>query len=217
MQNNGLNAKDVSLQIAKSLLKVKAIKLNPNKPFTWASGWKSPIYCDNRLTLSYPQIRTYIRQEFVKKIQEEIGDIDLIVGVATGGIAQGALVAQEMGLPFAYVRSEHKQHGMTNLVEGVVESGQRVVIIEDLISTGGSSLKAVEALQEKQCIVKGMIAIFSYDFDIAIERFKEAKCKMFSLSNYNDLIEQAIADEFVMEKDIESLKKWRKDPANWGK
>jgi orotate phosphoribosyltransferase len=217
MQNNGLNANDVALQIAKSLLKVKAIKLNPNKPFTWASGWKSPIYCDNRLTLSYPQIRTYIRQEFVKKIQEEIGDIDLIVGVATGGIAQGALVAQEMGLPFAYVRSEHKQHGMTNLVEGVVESGQRVVIIEDLISTGQSSLKAVEALREKQCIVKGMIAIFSYDFDIAIERFKEAKCKMFSLSNYNDLIEQAIADEFIMEKDIESLKKWRKDPANWGK
>lgn len=217
MQNNGLNANDVALQIAKSLLKVKAIKLNPNNPYTWASGWKSPIYCDNRLTLSYPQIRTYIRQEFVKKIQEEIGDIDLIVGVATGGIAQGALVAQEMGLPFAYVRSEHKQHGMANLVEGVVESGQRVVIIEDLISTGGSSLKAVEALREKQCIVKGMIAIFSYDFDIAIERFKEAKCKLFSLSNYNDLIEQAIADEFIMEKDIESLKKWRKDPANWGK
>lgn len=217
MQNNGLNANDVALQIAKSLLKVKAIKLNPNNPYTWASGWKSPIYCDNRLTLSYPQIRTYIRQEFVKKIQEEIGDIDLIVGVATGGIAQGALVAQEMGLPFAYVRSEHKQHGMANLVEGVVESGQRVVIIEDLISTGGSSLRAVEALREKQCIVKGMIAIFSYDFDIAIERFKEAKCKLFSLSNYNDLIEQAIADEFIMEKDIESLKKWRKDPANWGK
>ncbi|MBN1650390.1 MAG: orotate phosphoribosyltransferase [Bacteroidales bacterium] len=207
----------MALQVAKLLLKVKAVKLQPNNPFTWASGWKSPIYCDNRLTLSYPQIRTYIRQEFVKLIQEEIGDVDLIVGVATGGIAQGALVAQDMGLPFAYVRSSEKAHGMTNLVEGVVESGQRVVIIEDLISTGGSSLKAVEAIRALNCEVKGLVAIFSYDFDIAKENFKKAKCKMLTLSDYNALTEQAFADEFILEKDLESLKKWRKDPENWGK
>jgi len=217
MQNNATNENEVSLQIAKLLLKVKAIKIQPNSPFTWASGWKSPIYCDNRITLSYPQIRTYIRQEFVKKIQDEFGDVDLIAGVATGGIAHGALIAQEMGLPFAYVRSEQKAHGTSNQVEGVVESGQRVIVIEDLISTGGSSLKAVEALRALNCDVKALIAIFSYDFEIAKNSFDEAKCKMISLSNYNDLIEQAIADEFIQEKDLESLKQWRKDPANWGK
>lgn len=217
MQSEEKNTNEIALQVAKLLLKVKAIKLQPNKPFTWASGWKSPIYCDNRLTLSYPQIRTYIRQEFVKLIQEEIGDVDLIVGVATGGIAQGALVAQEMGLPFAYVRSAEKAHGMTNLVEGVVESGQRVVIVEDLISTGGSSLKAVEAMRALNCDVKGLVAIFSYDFDIAKENFKAAKCKMLTLSNYNALIDQAFAEEFILEKDLDSLKKWRKDPAKWGK
>lgn len=217
MQAEDKNTNEIALQVAKLLLKVKAVKLQPNNPFTWASGWKSPIYCDNRLTLSYPQIRTYIRQEFVKLIQEEIGDVDLIVGVATGGIAQGALVAQDMGLPFAYVRSSEKAHGMTNLVEGVVESGQRVVIIEDLISTGGSSLKAVEAIRALNCEVKGLVAIFSYDFDIAKENFKKAKCKMLTLSDYNALTEQAFADEFILEKDLESLKKWRKDPENWGK
>lgn len=217
MQNDVNTTNEVALQVAKLLLKVKAIKLQPNAPFTWASGWKSPIYCDNRLTLSYPQIRTYIRQEFVKLIQQEFGDIDLIVGVATGGIAQGALVAQEMGLPFAYVRSTAKEHGMTNLVEGIVESGQRVVVIEDLISTGGSSLKAVEALRALDCDVKGLVAIFSYDFDVANENFKAAKCNMFTLSNYSALTEQAFADEFIQEKDFELLKKWRKDPAKWGK
>lgn len=217
MQSEEKNTNEIALQVAKLLLKVKAIKLQPNKPFTWASGWKSPIYCDNRLTLSYPQIRTYIRQEFVKLIQEELGDVDLIVGVATGGIAQGALVAQEMGLPFAYVRSAEKAHGMTNLVEGVVESGQRVVIVEDLISTGGSSLKAVEAIRALNCDVKGLVAIFSYEFDIARENFKAAKCKMLTLSNYNALIDQAFAEEFILEKDLDSLKKWRKDPAKWGK
>ncbi|MCD6091055.1 MAG: orotate phosphoribosyltransferase [Bacteroidales bacterium] len=217
MQNDVNTTNEVALQVAKLLLKVKAIKLQPNAPYTWASGWKSPIYCDNRLTLSYPQIRTYIRQEFVKLIQQEFGDIDLIVGVATGGIAQGALVAQEMGLPFAYVRSTAKEHGMTNLVEGIVESGQRVVVIEDLISTGGSSLKAVEALRALDCDVKGLVAIFSYDFDVANENFKAAKCNMFTLSNYSALTEQAFADEFIQEKDFELLKKWRKDPAKWGK
>lgn len=212
MQAEEKNTNEIALQVAKLLLKVKAVKLQPNNPFTWASGWKSPIYCDNRLTLSYPQIRTYIRQEFVKLIQEEIGDVDLIVGVATGGIAQGALVAQDMGLPFAYVRSSEKAHGMTNLVEGVVESGQRVVIIEDLISTGGSSLKAVEAIRALNCEVKGLVAIFSYDFDLAKENFKKAKCKMLTLSNYNALTEQAFADEFILEKDLESLKNGEKTP-----
>ncbi|MDA3906063.1 MAG: orotate phosphoribosyltransferase [Bacteroidales bacterium] len=217
MQNDANNSNETALQIAKLLLKVKAVKLRPNDPFTWASGWKSPIYCDNRLTLSYPQIRTFIRQEFVRKIQEEFGDVDLIAGVATGGIALGALVAQEMGLPFAYVRSSEKAHGMTNLVEGVVESGQRIVVIEDLISTGGSSLKAVEALRTLNCDVKGLVAIFTYDFEIAKESFKAAKCKMFALSNYNELIVQALADEFIQEKDIESLKQWRNNPAKWKK
>jgi orotate phosphoribosyltransferase len=217
MQNEIINANEVALQVAKLLLKIKAVKLNPKDPFTWASGWKSPIYCDNRLTLSYPQIRTYIRQEFVKIIQDEFGDIDLIVGVATGGIALGALVAQELGLPFAYVRSSQKAHGLTNQVEGVVESGQRTVVIEDLISTGGSSLKAVEALRELGCDVKGLVAIFSYDFKIAKDSFEAAKCNMFTLSNYQALTEQALADEFIQEKDLESLKQWRVDPAKWKK
>lgn len=217
MQNIVNNANEVALQIANLLLKVKAIKLQPNDPFTWASGWKSPIYCDNRLTLSYPPIRTYIRQEFVRIIQNEFGDVDLIAGVATGGIAMGALVAQELGLPFAYVRTSQKTHGMTNQVEGVVESGQRVVVIEDLISTGGSSLAAVEALRELNCDVKGLVAIFSYDFELAVERFTAAKCKLLTLSNYHALMEQAIADEFIQKKDLESLNKWRTDPSNWGK
>ena len=217
MQSNADNTNEVALQIARLLLKIRAVKLQPKNPFTWASGWKSPIYCDNRLTLSYPSVRTYIRQEFVKVIEEEFGDVDLIAGVATGGIALGVLVAQEMGLPFAYVRSSQKAHGLTNQVEGVVESGQRVVVIEDLISTGGSSLKAVEALRELDCDVKGLLAIFSYDFEIAKENFKKAKCPMFTLSDYNALTEQALADEFIQEKDLEPLKQWRVNPSKWGK
>lgn len=217
MQNDTNDTKEVALQIAKLLLKIRAVKLQPNEPFTWASGWKSPIYCDNRLTLSYPQIRTYIRHEFVKVIEENFGDVDLIAGVATGGIALGVLVAQELGLPFAYVRSSQKAHGMTNQVEGVVESGQRVVVIEDLISTGGSSLKAVEALRDLNCDVKGLVAIFSYDFDKAKEAFEKAECEMFTLSNYHALIEQALADEFIQENDLEPLHKWREDPSKWGK
>ncbi|NOR86810.1 MAG: orotate phosphoribosyltransferase [Bacteroidales bacterium] len=208
---------EVAENIAKSLLQVKAVKLSPDKPFSWASGWKSPIYCDNRLTLSYPQIRTYIRQQFVKKINDEIGHIDLVVGVATGGIAIGALVAQEMGLPFAYVRSSQKEHGLINQVEGVVESGQRVVVIEDLISTGGSSLKAVEALREKGCNVKAIIAIFNYGFDIAVKRFEEAKCRMLNLSDYDSLIEFAMNSDYIKKTDYAKLKKWREDPANWKK
>jgi orotate phosphoribosyltransferase len=213
-----MKEKDESaLKIAEFLLQVKAIKLQPLKPYTWASGWKSPIYCDNRVTLSYPSVRTFIRQEFVNAILEKFGKPDVIAGVATGGIAQGALVAQEMGLPFVYVRSEAKKHGLTNMIEGIVEKGQSVVVIEDLISTGGSSLKAVEALREAGCDVKGMAAIFTYGFDTAINNFKKAKCELVTLSNYDTMIEQALQSNYVTEKDLQSLKAWRENPAEWGK
>ncbi len=208
---------EVAENVAKSLLQIKAVKLKPNDPFTWASGWSSPIYCDNRLTLSYPQIRTYIRQEFVKLINEEIGHIDVVVGVATGGIAIGALIAQDLGLPFAYVRSTAKEHGMHNQIEGVVESGQRVVVIEDLISTGGSSMNAVEALRGVGANVKALIAIFDYGFEVAAKRFSDAKCRMLSLSNYNALIDYALSSDYIKKEDFNKLKKWRDDPANWNK
>lgn len=209
--------KEVAENVAKSLLQIKAVKLSPNKPFTWASGWKSPIYCDNRLTLSYPKIRTFLRQEFVKMISEEVGHIDIVVGVATGGIAIGALIAQDMGLPFAYVRSSQKAHGMTNQIEGVVEAGQRAVVIEDLISTGGSSMKAVDSLREAEVNVKALIAIFNYGFDVATKRFEEAKCRMISLCDYDALVEYAVASDYIMSKDLNKLKKWREDPENWKK
>lgn len=208
---------EAALKIAEFLLQIKAIKLQPNKPFTWASGWKSPIYCDNRITLSYPKVRTFIRQEFVNVINEQFGKPDVIAGVATGGIAQGALVAQEMGLPFVYVRSEAKKHGMTNMIEGMVEKGQSVVVIEDLISTGGSSLKAVEALRDKGCDVKGMAAIFTYGFKAANDNFKKAKCEVVSLSDYDTLIKQAFQSNFITDKDLKSLQEWRENPSEWGK
>ncbi|MES2398030.1 MAG: orotate phosphoribosyltransferase [Bacteroidota bacterium] len=206
-----------ALKIAEFLLQIKAIKLQPSKPFTWASGWHSPIYCDNRVTLSYPKIRTFIRQEFVNAIVEKFGKPDVIAGVATGGIAQGALVAQEMGLPFVYIRSEAKKHGLTNMIEGVIEKGQSVVVIEDLISTGGSSLSAVEALREKGCEVKGMAAIFTYSFKTAIDNFKKSKCKLVTLSDYDSLIKQALKSNYITEKNLKSLKEWRENPAEWGK
>lgn len=206
-----------ALKVAEFLLQVKAIKLQPNDPFVWASGWKSPIYCDNRVTLSFPQVRTYIRQQFVSLINESFGKPDVIAGVATGGIAQGALVAQEMGLPFVYIRSEAKKHGLTNMIEGVVEKGQSVVVIEDLVSTGGSSLKAVEALREVGCDVKGMAAIFTYGFSVAEENFKKAKCKLVTLSNYETLIAQALESNYVTEDDLATLKLWRENPSQWKK
>lgn len=206
---------DSAFKIAEFLLQIKAIKLSPDKPFTWASGRKSPIYCDNRKTLSYPQIRTYIRQEYVNTINKHFGKPDVIAGVATGGIAQGALIAQEMGLPFVYVRSEAKKHGLTNMIEGVVEKGQSVIVIEDLISTGGSSLKAVDALKEAGCVVKGMVAIFTYSFDEAADNFKKANIIVKTLTDYNVLIDEALKKGYIDEKDVESLKQWRKDPANW--
>jgi orotate phosphoribosyltransferase len=207
---------DPAYKVAEFLLQIKAVKLQPENPFTWASGWKSPIYCDNRKTLSYPQIRTYIRQQFVETINKHFAKPDVIAGVATGGIAQGALVAQDLGLPFVYVRSEAKKHGLTNMIEGDIESGQSVVVIEDLISTGGSSLKAVEALREKGCNVKGMAAIFTYGFDEAEQNFKKAKCVLKTLTSYEILIKKALQKEYITEKDVESLKKWRVKPAEWG-
>lgn len=206
---------DTAYKVAEFLLQIKAIKLQPENPFTWASGLKSPIYCDNRKTLSYPKIRNYIRQHFVQTINNHFPMPDLIAGVATGGIAIGVLVAQEMGLPFVYVRSEEKKHGLTNMIEGHFESGQNVVVIEDLISTGGSSLKAVDALREKGCLVKGMAAIFTYGFEESFQNFKKAKCRLETLTNYDTLIETAVKKEYINEKDLDSLKKWRQKPKTW--
>ncbi|HNW97421.1 MAG TPA: orotate phosphoribosyltransferase [Bacteroidales bacterium] len=206
-----------ALKVAEFLLQIKAIKLEVAKPFTWASGWKSPIYCDNRKTLSYPKVRTYIRQQFVKVITDEFGIPDVIAGVATAGIPQGVLVAQEMGLPFVYVRQSEKTHGLENKIEGVIESGQSVVVIEDLISTGGSSLKAVEALRKAGCEVKGMAAIFTYGFPVAEQAFAKAKCPVATLSNYSFLIQQAVKNAYILEKDLATLEKWREKPEEWGK
>ncbi len=207
---------DIALKTAEYLLQIKAIKLNLPNPFTWASGWKSPIYCDNRKTLSYPKIRTYIRQQFAELIRNEFGVPDVIAGVATGAIAQGVLVAQELGLPFVYVRSAPKEHGMANLIEGVIESSQSVVVIEDLISTGGSSLKAVEALRDAGCDVKGMAAIFTYGFPKATESFAKAKCRLVTLSDYNALLQQAMDSNFISEKELQYLATWREAPEKWG-
>ena len=210
-----MNEQETSMALASFLLQIKAIKLNPANPFTWASGLKSPIYCDNRVTLSYPQVRTFIREGFVKMCLDKFGKPDVIAGVATGGIPQGALVAQELGLPFVYVRSEKKSHGMNNQIEGVINSGQSVVIIEDLVSTGKSSLNAVEALREKGAIIKGMLAIFTYGMDVAAENFKNNKCELFTLTNYNALIQKAAEESYIREDDLASLIEWKNNPQAW--
>lgn len=211
------NKSDIELKVAEFLLQIKAIKLQPNNPFTWASGWKSPIYCDNRVTLSHPSIRTYIRQKLTQLIQEEFGSVDLIAGVATAGIPQGVLVAQELGLPFAYVRAKAKEHGTGSLIEGEIFEGQRVVVVEDLISTGKSSLQAVNALKDAGLSVAGLVSIFTYGFDIADENFKEAKCRYATLSNYNTLIQYAAENSFIAQSDVDVLNQWRRNPAEWGK
>ncbi|MGB0934038.1 MAG: orotate phosphoribosyltransferase [Lishizhenia sp.] len=208
---------DQALKVAEFLLQIKAIKLQPNNPFVWASGWNSPIYCDNRKTLSYPNVRTYIRQSYCEAILEKFGKPDVIAGVATGGIAQGALVAQELGVPFVYVRSSAKGHGLGNQIEGDYSEGQNVVVIEDLISTGGSSLKAVEALREAGLNVKGLAAIFSYGFKIAEENFANADCDYVTLSNYESLMEQALAQGSIAQNDANSLREWRENPSEWKK
>lgn len=209
------NTRTAEQKIAESLLKIKAVKLNPEHPFTWASGWKSPIYCDNRQTLSFPEVRLLIRDEFVRNIREKFANTEVIAGVATGGIAHGALVAEAMGLPFIYVRSSSKGHGLQNKVEGYFEKNQRVTVIEDLISTGKSSLDAVEALRAAEVEVIGMAAIFTYGFELAKENFIQSGCDLVTLSNYTALIAEAKELNYVDEESLQSLMEWRKNPQNW--
>ncbi|MHB9055932.1 MAG: orotate phosphoribosyltransferase [Paludibacteraceae bacterium] len=209
--------KVIEKNVAERLLKIKAVKLQPNNPFTWASGWKSPIYCDNRKTLSYPSIRTYIKNALVHTIMDLYPEVEVIAGVATGAIAQGALVAAELGLPFIYVRSSPKDHGLENLIEGDLRPKQKVVVIEDLISTGGSSLKAVEAIRKDGSEVLGMVAIFSYGFNTAEEKFKNAKVKLTTLSNYDAVLTEALATNYIDEKDLDTLREWRQNPSLWKK
>ncbi|TLV02652.1 orotate phosphoribosyltransferase [Dyadobacter luticola] len=212
-----LNNEDITKRIAELLLEAQAIKLSPDKPFQWSSGWLSPIYCDNRVALSYPDTRTFIKKTLAELIKREYPDVQAVVGVATGGIAQGALVADLLELPFAYVRPEPKKHGMGNQIEGRLEKGQPVIIIEDLISTGGSSLKVVDVLREAGIEVAGMVAIFTYGFEIAANNFKEKNVKLSTISNYNALIETALEHNYVTESQVESLSAWRVAPDSWGK
>jgi orotate phosphoribosyltransferase len=201
--------------LAKKLLKIKAVKLQPANPFTWASGWKSPIYCDNRKTLSYPSLRNFIKLELARIIIENFDNVTTIAGVATGAIAQGAMVAEELNLPFIYIRSTPKGHGLENLIEGDLKPGSKVVIIEDLISTGGSSLKAVEAVRNAGCDVIGMLAIFTYGFSIPEVKFKEAKVKLITLCNYDAILDEALKTDYIDEAEIKTLQEWRKDPEHW--
>ena len=207
--------KDTAKKTAELLLQVKAIKLNPTDPFHWASGWKSPIYCDNRVTLSYPPVRIFLKEEIAKIVEKEYGKPDVIAGVATGAIAIGILVAQELGVPFIYVRPEPKKHGRKNQIEGHLDSGQNVVVIEDLISTGNSSLNAVAALKEAGAVVKGMVAIFSYGFDVASQNFEEKNVRLTTLSNYDNLLEQALDSSYISEKELDTLQEWRANPSIW--
>ncbi|MCK5700460.1 MAG: orotate phosphoribosyltransferase [Cyclobacteriaceae bacterium] len=208
--------KDTAKIVAKKLLEISAIKLNVENPFSWASGWKSPIYCDNRLSLSYPEVRTYIKNQLANTIKENFDEVEAIAGVATAGIPQGALVADALNIPFIYVRSKPKGHGMENLIEGKITAGQKVVVIEDLVSTGGSSLKAIEALKKSEFSVLGMVSIFTYGFPIAEENFTKEKVKLISLSSYTELIDEALNLNFVTQEQISDLKKWRENPATWG-
>ena len=207
--------KDTAKKTAELLLQVKAIKLNPSDPFNWASGWKSPIYCDNRVTLSYPPVRIFLKEEIAKIVEKEFGKPDVIAGVASGAIAIGILVAQELGVPFIYVRPEPKKHGRKNQIEGHLERGQNVVVIEDLISTGTSSLNAVAALKEAGAVVKGMVAIFTYGFDLATENFKDKNIDLVTLSNYDNLLEQALESSYISEKELSTLQEWRREPSTW--
>ena len=207
--------KYIAKKTAELLLQMKAIKLSPNEPFTWASGWKSPIYCDNRITLSYPTVRVFLKEEIAKIVEQQHGMPDVIAGVATGAIAVGVLVAKELGVPFIYVRPEPKKHGRKNQIEGYLESGQNVVVIEDLISTGKSSLNAVEALKEAGAVVKGMVAIFSYGFDIASANFEDKNVGLTTLSNYENLLEQALDSNYISDKELLTLTDWRRSPSEW--
>ena len=207
--------KETAEKTAELLLQINAIKLNPRNPFTWASGWKSPIYCDNRLILSFPLIRNYIREEFAKHIEKTFGKPDVIAGVATGAIGIGMLVAEYMGLPFVYVRPEPKKHGRQNQVEGFLQKGQTVVVVEDLISTGNSSLMAVQALKESGANVKGMVAIFTYGFEVAVTNFKKENIELHTLADYKYLLELAIEKKYINEEELEKLIEWRLSPSTW--
>ena len=204
-------------EFAKKLLDVKAIKLQPNDPFTWASGWKSPFYCDNRKTLSFPDLRTFVKLQLVHTVLAHFPEADAVAGVATGAIAQGALVADTLNMPFVYVRSKAKDHGMQNLIEGELTPGAKVVVVEDLISTGGSSLKAVAALREAGYEVVGMVASYTYGFPVAAQAFAEAGVRLETLTDYDHVVAQALATGYIAETDVELLHEWRKDPANWKK
>ena len=208
---------DIKKQFAQKLMDIKAIKLQPNDPFTWASGWKSPIYTDNRKTLGHPSLRSFVKLELCHVIQENFPEADAVAGVATGAIAQGALVAEELSLPYCYVRPKPKDHGMGNQVEGEIKKGSKVIVVEDLISTGGSSLKAVAALREYGVEVIGMVASFTYGFPVAEEAFREAGVKLITLSDYNAVVEQAAETGYIKEEEKAVLAEWRKDPSVWGK
>ena len=207
---------DIKKQFAQKLMDIKAIKLQPNDPFTWASGWKSPIYTDNRKTLGHPSLRSFVKLELCHVIQEQFSEAEAVAGVATGAIAQGVLVAEELGLPYCYVRPKPKDHGMGNQVEGEIKKGSKVIVVEDLISTGGSSLKAVAALREYGVEVIGMVASFTYGFPVAEEAFREAGVKLITLSNYDAVIEQAAETGYIKEEEKAVLAEWRKDPSVWG-
>ena len=202
---------------ASKLLKIKAIKLQPNNPFTWASGWKSPFYCDNRKTLSYPELRNYVKLELVHAILDRFPEVEAIAGVATGAIPQGALVADALNLPFVYVRSKPKDHGLENLIEGELKPGMKVVVVEDLISTGGSSLKAVEAIRKDGSEVIGMVASYTYGFPVAREAFEQAGVELVTLTDYEHVVAEALETGYIAEGDVELLNEWRRDPANWKK
>lgn len=202
---------------ASKLLDIKAIKLQPNDPFTWASGWKSPFYCDNRKTLSFPELRNFVKLQLVHTVMQHFPQAEAVAGVATGAIAQGALVADELNMPYVYVRSKAKDHGMGNLIEGELPAGAKVVVVEDLISTGGSSLKAVEALRAAGYEVVGMVASYTYGFPVAAKAFADAGVELQTLTDYDHVVEQALATGYITEADVELLHEWRKDPANWKK
>lgn len=205
----------VAAEVADKLLEIQAIRLQPESPFTWASGWKSPIYCDNRLSLSFPSVRNMIKEQLVRSVMHYFPEAEAIAGVATAGIPQGALIANDLELPFIYVRSKAKGHGMENMIEGKVTPGQKVVVVEDLVSTGGSSLKAAEDLRKAGFEVLGMVAIFSYGFDVAAENFKNAGVKLICLSHYEALLPRAIMKEYITDETLKSLSAWRMDPGNW--
>lgn len=207
--------KSTAEPIASKLMEIGAIRLNHQKPFTWSSGWKSPIYCDNRLSLSYPDVRGYVKRCLAQAIKDHFKNAECVAGVATAGIPQGALVAEELGLPFAYVRPKPKDHGMENLIEGKIEKGQKVVLVEDLISTGGSSLKAAAALREAGAEVEGMVAIFTYGFDTAVKNFEKEEVNLVCLSDFSHLLKVALEKKFINEEQLINIKAWRLDPANW--